>query len=177
MAHSTFWCHSQVLCYFHQSLKFKQLGESVIQGFLKSFLRRIGLSRQGKGVEAMTLRHERQNDGRHRVEIAALKVLLIQEGDHWIAQGLDLDYAAAGTSIQDVKDRFSQGLYHTIDEHLKRNGSLESFIRPAPREVWQMYFEMQKQRSLETSVRELEADDDCVSITPFRRLAFLQPAM
>lgn len=124
--------------------------------------------------QAMTLKHHRQNDGSHRVEIHALKVLLIQEGDHWIAQGLDLDFAAAGESVADVKRRFSEGLGHTIGAHLAKNDSLDALIRPAPPEVWQMYFRLQ--RSLETTVQDLPESYGGGPVSTFRKLAFLQPS-
>lgn len=120
----------------------------------------------------MTVKHRRNDDGSHLVEIHALKVLLLQEGRHWIAQGLDLDYAAAGESIADAKQRFSEGLLQTICAHIKKNESLEALIRPAPREYWQLYY--RTQRTLETSVQELP-DSHSELAGVFKKLAFLQP--
>ena len=121
----------------------------------------------------MTLKHQRNEDGSHHVEIHALKVLLIEDGDHWVAQGLDLDYAAAGSTIADAKHRFSQGLCHTIGEHLAKYESIEKLIRPAPREVWQLFYRLEQ--SLETSVQELPSSPGGPIVGAFSRLAFLQP--
>lgn len=78
-----------------------------------------------------------ETDGEtHIVGIGNLRVIICKDGTGWFAQGLEIDYAASGESIADVKKNFQNGLRGTIDLHLKINGTIEKFLSPAPREVW-----------------------------------------
>jgi hypothetical protein len=118
----------------------------------------------------MTVRHRRKPDGSHLVNIHALRVLLFQEGDHWIAQGLEVDYTAAGDSVNDVRMRFEQGLGLTIGAHLEKYDSLDRLLKPAPAEIWKMFYECNQ-----------DLDATTVPIqkprrSGFRELAFLQAA-
>ena len=70
------------------------------------------------------------------VGILGLQVVLAKDGSAWVAQGIELDYAAAGTSEEDVKKRFEDGLFGTIQQHLNRFGNLANLLIPAQAEVW-----------------------------------------
>jgi hypothetical protein len=141
------------------------------KGFLRSLLRRL-LPKKDKSDAAQQLYFShRRDDDQYQFEF--LKVLLFREGDHWIAQGLDIDYSAAGDSIADVKRRFAYGLCLTIEQNLARTGSLDGLVRPAPPHIWQMYYRME--RSLHGSVQDLS--EQCrVEVSPsFSRLRFMEP--
>jgi hypothetical protein len=82
--------------------------------------------------------HVPSPDGQlHVVFVKALKVVILNDDDHWFAQGLDLDYASQGDSVDDAKKNFENGLAATIHQHLKAYGNLSKFLKPAPPEVWQ----------------------------------------
>ncbi len=66
-----------------------------------------------------------------------LHVRITQEDDCWFAQGYEIDYAADGSSLEDVRLRFQCGLGATIHEHLKIFGTAEKVLAPAPAKVWQ----------------------------------------
>ena len=66
-----------------------------------------------------------------------LHVRITQDGDSWFAQGYEIDYAADGSSLENVKLRFQCGLTATIREHLRMFGTAEKVLAPAPAEVWQ----------------------------------------
>ena len=66
-----------------------------------------------------------------------LHVRITHDGDHWFAQGYEIDYAADGSSLDDVKLRFQCGLTATIREHLRIFGTAAKVLTPAPAEVWQ----------------------------------------
>jgi len=69
-----------------------------------------------------------------------LHVLILPDGDRWYAQGLQIDYAAQGTSVDDVKKRFERGLIKTLEEHLRQRGNLDALTgRVAPPEIWREY--------------------------------------
>ncbi len=88
---------------------------------------------QGKG--------KTQDGDVHVVAIGALKVVIAKDGaNSWFAQGLDIDYAAEGTSVENVKENFVNGLVATIDLHLKAYADLSKFLKPAPQDVWQEMF-------------------------------------
>jgi hypothetical protein len=71
------------------------------------------------------------------VGIWNLHVLVTNDDGSWFAQAAEIDYAAEGDSLNDVKQRFEEGLCATIHQHLKVYGHLDHMIQPAPREVWQ----------------------------------------
>jgi len=67
----------------------------------------------------------------HVVGIGDLRVMIVEEEGHWFAQGLEIDYAADGLSLDDVKRRFEQGLASTVSEHVKIYGSIQHLLRVA----------------------------------------------
>jgi hypothetical protein len=81
-----------------------------------------------------------QDGDEHIVGIKTLRVLLLKDGGAWFAQGLEIDYAAAGSSLKNVKVNFGNGLMLTIREHLKMHGTLEKLLQVAPQEVWKEFF-------------------------------------
>jgi hypothetical protein len=75
------------------------------------------------------------------VGVFDLRVLLTNDEEAWFAQGLEIDYAAQGASIEDVQNRFQEGLAYTLREHLKVYGNIEGVLVPAPPEAWRGFFE------------------------------------
>jgi hypothetical protein len=102
---------------------------------------------------------------------SCIRVLLFQEGEHWIAQGLEIDYASAGESLADAQERFITGLSLTMEEHLAKYNSLTKLVRPAPQHVWQMYLE--NEADFEPKMRKTQANS---SIPAFNCLAFMRPS-
>lgn len=72
----------------------------------------------------------------HVVGIGNLRVMITRDDGSWFAQALEIDFAAEGTSLPDVKRRFEKGLGATIDEHIRVFGNIEKLLQPAPREAW-----------------------------------------
>ena len=70
------------------------------------------------------------------IGILGLQVVLAKQDSSWVAQGIELDYAAAGTSLDDVKKRFEDGLCETIQEHLDHFGNLDHLMVEAKAAVW-----------------------------------------
>jgi hypothetical protein len=71
------------------------------------------------------------------VAVGALRVVLFTDGDQWIAQGLEIDYAAQADSVDAAKAAFESGLAATLQENLRVFGKIVMVLRPAPPEVWQ----------------------------------------
>lgn len=72
------------------------------------------------------------------VGILNLQVILSEEGPNsWIAQAIEIDYAAGGTSQEDVKKRFEQGLCETLQANFQLLGNGEKFLHSkAPAADW-----------------------------------------
>ena len=127
------------------------------------------------------------NGDDHIVGLKALRVLLSKDGNCWFAQGLDIDYAAAGPSIDAVKKNFEAGLALTVREHLRMHGSISKFLVVAPQEAWDEYYQAKpeciRQRFATIQIHQIAAQDspsECVpeSVSfPFNKLAFIEPQM
>ncbi len=77
------------------------------------------------------------------VGIFDLQVVVAPDDDAWIAQGIEIDYATAGSSPDDVRARFGQGLCTLIQAHLDRFGNIERMIESAPLSTWAEFVEKQ----------------------------------
>ena len=75
------------------------------------------------------------------VGIGNLRVMIMKTPTYWFAQGLEIDYAAQGETIEEVKECFQTGLDLTIKEHLTVHDSIEKLLVPAPKTVWREFFE------------------------------------
>lgn len=75
-------------------------------------------------------------DGEAVVGIGNLRVVIIPDGEFWFAQGLEINYAAYGKSVEDVKQKFQDGICATIHQHLIRYGHIRNFLKASPPSVW-----------------------------------------
>jgi len=78
-----------------------------------------------------------QGEERHIVDLGNLRVFIVRDGQFWFAQGLEIDYAAQGDTIEQAKRNFENGLESTIDLHLRMHGNIEGLLQLAPSEVLQ----------------------------------------
>jgi len=127
------------------------------------------MSRQNKKTVATHM----QRDDCHAVAAHALRVMITRDGSGWFAQGLEIDYAAGGNSIEDVKGRFQRGLEATIHEHLKVFGSIEHLMKLAPSEEWQSYTKNKDNFRLDLVTFTREQEDD-TGYWPFANIAYIQ---
>jgi hypothetical protein len=81
----------------------------------------------------------------HLIGIGNLRVIIVPDSGAWFAQGLEIDYAVQGATVDDAKKKFEDGLSANIQEHLKVNGNIEAFLQVAPNEVWKMLFDKDAQ--------------------------------
>ena len=70
------------------------------------------------------------------VGIGKLQVIISPDGEGWIAQGLEIDYAAGGPTLAKVKKNFEKGLKGTIKLHLKMYETIDKLLKTAPNSVW-----------------------------------------
>jgi len=93
------------------------------------------LTRASKG-KARAI-HANIDGENHLVGFGNLRVVIVEDDGSWFAQGLDIDYAAQGSTIDEAKDNFARGLRATIDQHLCSRANIRSLLRGAPAELCQ----------------------------------------
>lgn len=78
----------------------------------------------------------------HAVGLGDLRVMIICDDEQeWYAQGLEVDYIAQGTSLDDVQRSFEIGLEKTIDAHLQLHGHILNLLKAAPSKVWDEFYQ------------------------------------
>lgn len=80
--------------------------------------------------------HIYDDDERHLVGIGNLHVLITERDGEWFAQGVEIDYAATGWSLEAVKQHFELGLKATVGLHINKFNSIDRLLRFAPESVW-----------------------------------------
>lgn len=122
-----------------------------------------------------------ENEDHHAVIVEYLRVVISQDENLWFAQGLELDYAAAGDTLDDVKERFHQGLAATFREHLKIYGSVENLLKIAPQETWDTWLKADKNYNFtQVSLHDLADAKEVASERrhlPFGSIRFMEPAL
>lgn len=94
-------------------------------------------SQKGKKGEASAVYMKNEED-MHLVCLNSIRVLILDDDGSWFAQGLEVDYCAQGDTVEDVKQRFQEGLCETIAEHLMTYGDIGRLLKIAPQEEWDL---------------------------------------
>jgi hypothetical protein len=103
------------------------------------------------------------DDGRWDIEIRHLKVWLYSdERSTWIAQGLDIGYAASAANPEDAQKKFSRGLASTMVVNLEKFGTIAAIVRPAPPEVWLAWRRTLRRTHPATPTRVVTEEDNVV---------------
>ena len=133
---------------------------------------------------AATVIHANDGKNRHVVGIGALRVLLTDDGTGWFAQGLEIDYAAAGNTQDEAKKNFEAGLSETIKEHLLLHGNIDKLMQIAPQQAWSDLLECAAKGGLKRffTVQAFdlapEVKEKLTNETfPFSEIAFMNPDM
>ena len=134
---------------------------------------RITLAMSNQDTTAI---HAVTDAGDHIVGIGHLRVLLVSEDDHWHAQGLEIDYMAQGSSIDEAKANFETGFLVTIEENLRVHGSIEPLLKVAPPEVWKDLFDPSARLKIFNQLTVLERDGlaGFKGLLPFQTINYLQ---
>lgn len=113
------------------------------------------------------------------IAVDGLRVIIVPDGDQWFAQGIDIDFAASGSTIEDVQNRFVQGLCSTLHANMVRNKeSMRAFLHPAPNSVIE-----EVTSKLPRSIHELKfvsvrlKNDDCFEDLPYKQASFIHAAV
>jgi hypothetical protein len=119
--------------------------------------------------------HGETNDGTNVVGIGNLRVVILEDDGTWFAQGLEIDYAAQGDSLEGVKKNFEEGLCATIHLHLKTYSTIERLLKSAPSSVWKemLYSELSGlQRYSQVSFHRNVTE--CMPKLPFEGIEYIQ---
>lgn len=87
-------------------------------------------------VPHMEFSYSTTREGAIRFKVDGLKVWIYKGSNYWVAQGLDIGYAASGESVDDVKKRFERGLFATLAVNWKKHGSVDAVLKPAHPIIW-----------------------------------------
>ncbi len=114
----------------------------------------------------------------HHAVVAQLRVLICpaDEGGY-VAQGLEIDYCAAGATVEEVQERFAKGLLRTAESYVKRGRSLSGMMAAkTPADVWDEYLALQANDQHElTCATFVEYDPASLPAgMPFTSLAFCE---
>lgn len=115
-----------------------------------------------------------KSDECQAVIVNSLRVLIIPDGKGWFAQGLEIDYASGGDSLEDAKKRFQVGLEATIHEHLKIFGNLDRLIKTAPEEDWLLYNKNKNKLALSMVTFCTNGESTVDTEWPYPNIAFLE---
>lgn len=105
---------------------------------------------------------------RYEVRVSDLHVLIVNDGEHFYAQGVEVDYAAGGDSLEDVQSRFQHGLRATINANIERFGDVSRLLKPTPGEIIEQLEEPQAFEFSMTCTADLEEFPGF----PYNRIAF-----
>jgi len=111
------------------------------------------------------------------VGVGNLRVFIVQEDGMWFAQALEIDYAAQGSTLEDVKSNFEQGFCATIHENLRVYGTIENILKPAPQSIWkELLYDVtvdNKLRFFHVSTHKFP--EKIQQALPFEAISYVQP--
>lgn len=126
--------------------------------------------------------HQQDDNNQHVVGISDLRVMLVEDDGSWFAQGMDIDYAAQGSTIEEAQENFARGLQLTVRAHLISYGGIDRLLGdPAPKEIWREFQTAVVARKMRYSfvasfdLSEVADDLDKRGLAfPYERIAFMQ---
>jgi hypothetical protein len=107
-------------------------------------------------------------------QVIGLRVLIARDGNHWFAQGLDIDYSASGKSVTEVQERFAEGLCWSLAENLRVFGHTKNFVKVAPQEEWNRFLQ-RGAKEFSLTIRGIDLPDQQADDLPFDSIHFLVP--
>jgi len=118
--------------------------------------------------------HASNPDGEHLVAFGTLRVLMFEQDGEWLAQGIEIDYAASGSSLDDAQWYFERGLAETVHLHLRRFQTIDRLLRFAPEAVWKPLQAKHAYHLGMVTTHDLTAAQGALTQLPFDRIVYLQ---
>jgi len=85
----------------------------------------------GKAEHSTEAAHHAEGE-EHAIAISNLHVLIVPEGKGYFAQAFEIDYGVQGSSVEEVKKRFEEGLAVTLHHNIDIFGTIRNILRPNP---------------------------------------------
>lgn len=113
----------------------------------------------------------------HTVAILSMRVIIVQDSPNtWFAQSLDINYAAGGLSIEEVKRNFEQGLSGTLKAHLEKFGNIDRIMQSPPFEDWGHLLENAGQFEFSMGESHRLDQDILTHHLPYQGIAYIEPS-
>jgi hypothetical protein len=93
---------------------------------------------KAKPIIAKAIHLEHKDGEHHVVGLGNIRVLLLPDGSGWFAQGLEIDYAAQGETLEEAKKEFEDGLEAMVHEHIRVHGDIKFLLQVAPNDIWNL---------------------------------------
>jgi len=90
---------------------------------------------EGDGKNAVAVQVCNESGDLHGVALQYIRVVIVPDGPAWFAQGIDIDYASQGATVEEAKTNFEKGLRATIDQHLRVYRHIRGILQLAPPEI------------------------------------------
>lgn len=132
------------------------------------------LNRDLKRID-MTEAHHIKHRNNHIVFLDKLTVVITQEEDSWIAQGIEINYFAYGDSVEDAQEAFEVGLFETIKAYLSMNGNIIAMLQWAPPEILNEYYDDQQEEFSFTMVGTHQVEES--EHLPVGKIQFMTPEL
>lgn len=123
----------------------------------------------------MTKTVHANRDSKHIVAINALRVRIVPDTVGYLAQGIEIDYFAAGASEADARERFQEGFALTVEAHLKKFGCLDRFLKNRRSVVMPVGADKQCWNFSQVSFHDIPKLNAASSKLPFDRFEFATP--
>jgi hypothetical protein len=124
-----------------------------------------------KSGTAVALHLQKKSTHEHAVGIGNIRVILFKEDGVWIAQGLEIDYAASGSTRKEAQKNFEIGLEGTVDLHIKIHKGIDNLLKVAPEDIWKSLY----QKGTEYRFTQITFHDDLFKALPFTGIDYLEP--
>jgi hypothetical protein len=125
-----------------------------------------------KAKNAVAFHIPMEENATHVVGFGNIRVILFKEPGAWIAQGLEIDYAASGSSKAEAKKNFEIGLEGTIDLHIKVHNTIKNLLKTAPPDIWAI---LSDSKGTEYRYTQVSFHDDLFKALPYDGLGFYEP--
>lgn len=108
---------------------------------------------------------------RHRVMLNDVRVVIVQDGDGWFAQGIDINYGTSGATIRQAQQNFEAGLSLTIKANLQRLGNIDRIMRTPEPSIW---IPLIQQSGAQFDFSMTETHDVTDTELPYRRIHYIE---
>jgi hypothetical protein len=106
-----------------------------------------------------------------------LRVFVVEDEGMWFAECQDINYAAQGRLLDEVRRNFERGLSATVDEHLRVFGHIENLLARPPSLIVRRQIHKAPQRFRYSQVTVHRLPKKIQSIIQFQAIEFIQPSL